>query len=123
MDELKKMFEKIVREEVATSLQRPVPHRWHELILDPTSREFSMSRLCFGILISGIAAMDIMAVYLGLAGELPDAWVPHLTSMNTAALVSVAGVYGFNSLAGAAGGIKERFQNWIGGKTNEFPGE
>jgi hypothetical protein len=122
MNELKDMFEKIVREEVATTLQRPLPHRWTEAITDPSSGEFSMSRICFGILVAGIVAMDAMAVYLGLKGQLPEAWVPHLTTMNTAALVSVAGVYGFNSLAGAAVGAKERIQAWMG-KTNEFPGE
>jgi len=101
MEELKGLFEKIIREEVATALKQPPPHRLAEFFTDPGSREYSMSRLCFGLLILGILALDAMAVLLGLLGRLPDSWVGHLTTMNTVALASVAGVYGANSVAGA----------------------
>ena len=70
MEELKGLFEKIIREEVATALKQPPPHRLAEFFTDPGSREYSMSRLCFGLLILGILALDAMAVLLGLLGRL-----------------------------------------------------
>ena len=77
MQELKQMFEKIIREEVATALKQPPPHRLAEVFTDPGSREYSMSRLCFGLLILGILALDAMSVFLGLLGRLPDACDHH----------------------------------------------
>jgi len=60
---------------VAMALKQPPPHRLAEFFTDPGSREYSMSRLCFGLLILGILALDIMSVLLGLLGRLPDSWV------------------------------------------------
>jgi hypothetical protein len=113
MQELKQMFEKIIREEVATALSQPPPHRLAEFFTDPGSREYSMSRLCFGLLILGILALDAMSVILGLLGRLPDAWVGHLTTMNTVALASVAGVYGANSVVGAWRNVGEKIKNLL----------
>jgi len=113
MQELKQMFEKIIREEVATALKQSPPHRLAEFFTDPGSREYSMSRLCFGLLILGILALDVMSVLLGLLGRLPDAWVGHLTTMNTVALASVAGVYGANSVVGAWRNIGEKVKHLL----------
>jgi hypothetical protein len=126
MEELKGLFEKIIREEVATALKQPPPHRMAEFFTDPGSREYSMSRLCFGLLILGILALDAMAVLLGLLGRLPDSWVGHLTTMNTVALASVAGVYGFNSTVGAwrnAGEKVKHLLNSNGKGKLDFPDE
>lgn len=127
MQELKQMFEKIIREEVATALKQPPPHRLAEFFTDPGSREYSMSRLCFGLLILGILALDAMSVLLGLLGRLPDAWVGHLTTMNTVALASVAGVYGANSVVGAWRSVGEKVKHLLSasGKetTPDFPDE
>ena len=127
MEELKGLFEKIIREEVATALKQPPPHRLAEFFTDPGSREYSMSRLCFGLLILGILALDAMAVLLGLLGRLPDSWVGHLTTMNTVALASVAGVYGANSVAGAWQRVGDKVKHLlrIPGKeaTVDFPDE
>jgi hypothetical protein len=127
MQELKQMFEQIIREEVATALNQPPPHRLAEFFTDPGSREYSMSRLCFGLLILGILALDAMSVLLGLLGRLPDAWVGHLTTMNTVALASVAGVYGANSVVGAWRSVGEKVKHLLSttGKepTSDFPDE
>jgi len=127
MQELKQMFEKIIREEVATALKQPPPHRLAEFFTDPGSREYSMSRLCFGLLILGILALDAMSVLLGLLGRLPDAWVGHLTTMNTVALASVAGVYGANSVVGAWRSVGEKVKHLLsmpGKETSpDFPDE
>ena len=127
MQELKQMFEKIIREEVATALKQPPPHRLAEFFTDPGSREYSMSRLCFGLLILGILALDAMSIILGLLGRLPDAWAGHLTTMNTVALVSVAGVYGANSVVGAWRKVGEKIKHLLStyGKetTPDFPDE
>jgi len=127
MNELKGVFERIIREEVATALIQPPPHRLAEFFTDPASREYSMSRLCFGLLILGILALDAMAVLLGLLGRLPDSWVGHLTTMNTVALASVAGVYGANSLAGAWQRVGDKVKHLLLTPGNEgmhgLPGE
>jgi len=127
MEELKGLFEKIIREEVATALKQPPPHRLAEFFTDPGSREYSMSRLCFGLLILGILALDAMAVLLGLLGRLPDSWVGHLTTMNTVALASVAGVYGANSVAGAWQRVGDKVKQLLStpgkGSMPEFPDE
>lgn len=127
MEELKGLFEKIIREEVATALKQPPPHRLAEFFTDPGSREYSMSRLCFGLLILGILALDAMVVLLGLLGRLPESWVGHLTTMNTVALASVAGVYGANSVAGAWQRVGDKFKDLLRmpgkGTTPEFPDE
>lgn len=114
MVELKGMFKTILREEVRKALRQPTPNSWKELIIDPTSQQLSMSRLCFGALILGILILDFTASILWLQGNLEKEVVPPICGMNTAALVSVAGVYGFNSVAGAARGIKEKVQSWLG---------
>jgi hypothetical protein len=127
MEELKGLFEKIIREEVATTLKQPPPHRLAEFFTDPGSREYSMSRLCFGLLILGILALDVMAVLLGLIGRLPDSWVGHLTTMNTVALASVAGVYGANSVVGAWRNVGDKVKHLLStpgkGSLPDFPDE
>jgi hypothetical protein len=127
MQELKQMFEKIIREEVVAALKQPPPHRLAEFFTDPGSREYSMSRLCFGLLILGILALDAMSVILGLLGRLPDAWVVHLTTMNTVALASVAGVYGANSVVCAWRNLGEKAKHLLSTPSKEtepdFPDE
>jgi hypothetical protein len=113
MQELRQMFERIMRE--------PPPHRLAEFFTDPASGEYSMSRLCFGLLILGILSLDIMAVFLGLWGRLPDAWVGHLTTMNTVALASVAGVYGANSVVGAWRSVGEKVKHLLRTPGKETP--
>jgi len=86
-----------------------------------------MSRLCFGLLILGILALDVTSVLLGLLRRLPDAWVGHLTTMNTVALASVAGVYGDNSVVGALRNVGERVKLFLSPPSKEgtpdFPDE
>ncbi len=60
-------------------------------------------------------------------GRLPDACVGHLTTMNTVALTSVAGVYGANSVVGAWRSVGEKVRHLLNtpGKETEpdFPDE
>lgn len=63
----------------------------------------------------------------GRLGRLPDAWVGHLTTMNTVALASVAGVYGANSVVGAWRKVGEKVKHLLStpgkGSTPDFPDE
>jgi hypothetical protein len=74
-----------------------------------------------------ILALDAMSVLLGLLGRLPDAWVGHLTTMNTVALASVAGVYGANSVVGAWRNVGEKVKHLLSTPDTEtspdFPDE
>ena len=60
-------------------------------------------------------------------GRLPDAWVGHLTTMNTVALASVAGVYGANSVVGAWRSVDEKVKHLLRtpgkGGMPDFPDE
>lgn len=68
-----------------------------------------------------------MSVLLGLTGRLPDAWVGYLTTMNTVALASVAGVYGANSVVGAWRSMDEKVRHLLSapgkGSMPDFPDE
>lgn len=66
--------------------------KWADLIVDPASDQLSMSRLCFG---------GIVAVLLGVSGVL--VWqgkVSECTDLLKTALITTAGLYGANSVAG-----------------------
>jgi len=98
--ELRSLFEEIVRDEVRQALAAPRPHSWVELVTDPTSKELSMSRLAIGVLVLDMTAVLICSA-LGLLN--PEKLSP-ITTMFSATIASVAGIYGLNSLAGAIGG-------------------
>jgi hypothetical protein len=98
--ELRGLFEEIVRNEVRQALAAPRPHSWVELVTDPTSKELSMSRLAIGILVLDMTAVLVCSA-LGLLN--PEKLSP-ITTMFSATVASVAGIYGLNSLAGAIGG-------------------
>jgi len=98
--ELRGLFEEIVRDEVRQALAAPRPHSWVELVTDPTSKELSMSRLAIGILVLDMTAVLVCSA-LGLLN--PEKLSP-ITTMFSATVASVAGIYGLNSLAGAIGG-------------------
>ncbi|MBM4273679.1 MAG: hypothetical protein FJ134_04335 [Deltaproteobacteria bacterium] len=98
--ELRGLFEEIVRDEVRQALAAPRPHSWVELVTDPTSKELSMSRLAIGVLVVDMTAV-LACSALGLLN--PEKLSP-ITTMFSATVASVAGIYGLNSLAGAIGG-------------------
>ena len=99
--DLQGVFERVVREEAQKALQIIPPHRLSELVTDPSSGDLSMSRLAMGLLILAVLAVDGSSIYLMLNGRFSEAWFPPLSTMNTAALASVATIYTLNSAAGA----------------------
>ena len=105
MTELQEILERIVREEVRRTLDRPPPRRFVEFLSDPTSGQLSMSRLCLGLLVLGCLSLVVLT-----ASNLLD--VKELSPLGTlyaATVASVAAIYGANSVAGA----------WQGGKLAE----
>jgi hypothetical protein len=101
------ILRRVVREEVLAGIVAP-RHSASEFWTDPSSGQFSMSRLGMGLLIMGVLVVDMASVFLMLTGQFEKPWFEPLGTMNTAALASVAAVYTFNSAAGALGTAKER---------------
>lgn len=97
VEALGRMYERIIREEVRAALKAPPAHRWAELITDPGSRELSMSRLCIGVLVGNVSLVIWAAVF----GIIKPEMVAALGNLLTSTVVSVASIYGANSVANA----------------------
>lgn len=109
LDGMGKLLERIIREEVREALKTPSPHRLAELITDPGSGEYSMSRLCLGVLVSGVMVVIVAAV----AGVVSAQMVSALGGMLTSVILGVAGIYGANSALNA-------WRNGLQGKAKEL---
>lgn len=97
VEALGRMYERIIREEVRAALKAPQPHRLSEFLTDPGSGEFSMSRLCLGVLVGNVSLVIWAAVF----GLIKPEMVAALGNLLTSTVVSVAGIYGANSVANA----------------------
>ena len=74
-----------------------------EAITDPTSKELSMARIGMGAMVCMMVLLDLVSIYLMLAGRFQKEWFAPLSIMNSAALGSLALVYFGNSTTGAWG--------------------
>ena len=72
-----------------------------ESITDPSSHELSMSRIGMGIMVGMMMLIDLMSLYLMLAGRFQKEWFRSLAVMNSSTVASLALVYYGNSKAGA----------------------
>jgi hypothetical protein len=100
--ELRGLFEEIVREELRRALTVHQAHSCLELITDPASKELSMPRLAMGILVVDVTVILALAA----SGLLNPEKLSPITTMFSATVASVAGIYGLNSFAGAGSGNK-----------------
>jgi hypothetical protein len=100
--ELRGLFEEIVREEVRRALTVHQAHSCLELITDPASKELSMSRLAMGVLVLDMTAILALAA----SGLLNPEKLSPITTMFSGTVASVAAIYGLNSFAGAGSGNK-----------------
>jgi hypothetical protein len=72
-------------------------HKLSEFVIDPGSREFSMSRLCLGVLV----LMDVAWAIACILGLPPHPLVSPVCSLLGTVTGAVCGVYGVNSFGGA----------------------
>ena len=74
-------------------------HRLKEFIIDPSSREFSMSRICLPV----ILLIDFIWMLVCIKGVPPTGAMSPVSSMLGIATGAVCGVYGVNSGGGSFG--------------------
>ncbi|MDI6752792.1 MAG: hypothetical protein QME78_00170 [Thermodesulfobacteriota bacterium] len=67
--------------------------KWREFLIDPSSGQLSMSRLCYGIIAASLLVFAGGLLWQGKAEALVD--------LLKTALITTAGLYGANSVAGA----------------------
>ena len=72
-------------------------HKLSEFVTDPSSGEFSMSRLCLGVLVF----MDMAWAITCIMGLPPESLVSPVCSLLSTVTGAVCGVYGVNSFSGA----------------------
>jgi len=85
-----------------------------ESITDPSSRELSMSRIGMGIMVGMMALIDLVSLYLMLAGKFQKEWFRSLAVMNSSTVASLALVYYGNSKAGALKSWKDKILGTLG---------
>jgi hypothetical protein len=78
-----------------------------ESITDPSSQELSMSRIGMGVMVGMMVLIDLVSIYLMLAGRFQKEWFGPLAVMNSSTVASLGLVYYGNSKAGAGG-----LENW-----------
>jgi len=86
-----------------------------EAICDPTSKELSMSRIGMGVMVGMMVLIDLVSIYLMLAGRFQKEWFGPLAVMNSSTVASLGLVYYGNSKAGALGEWKDRLFGNPGG--------
>ena len=79
-----------------------------ESITDPSSRELSMSRIGMGIMVGMMVLIDLVSIYLMLAGRFQKEWFGPLAVMNSSTVASLGLVYYGNSKAGALENWKDK---------------
>lgn len=67
--------------------------KWRQFLTDPSSGQLSMSRLCYGIITVSLLGFSIGLLWQGKAEALTD--------LLKTALITTAGLYASNSVAGA----------------------
>ena len=85
-----------------------------ESITDPSSRELSMSRIGMGIMVGMMMFIDLVSLYLILAGRFQKEWFSPLAVMNSSTVASLALVYYGNSKAGAPKSWKDKILGTLG---------
>jgi len=78
-----------------------------ESITDPSSHELSMSRIGMGIMVGMMVLIDLVSLYLMLAGRFQKEWFGPLAVMNSSTVGSLGLVYYGNSKAGALENLKD----------------
>jgi hypothetical protein len=79
-----------------------------EAICDPTSKELSMSRIGMGVMVGMMVLIDLVSIYLMLAGRFQKEWFGPLAVMNSSTVASLGLVYYGNSKAGALENWKDK---------------
>jgi hypothetical protein len=77
-------------------------------VRDPTSNQFSASRLGMLLMVFMMVVLDINSIYLMLYGGFMKEWFAPLATMNSATVGSLALVYASNSATGAFGAWKNK---------------
>ena len=85
-----------------------------ESITDPSSHELSMSRIGMGIMVGMMMLIDLVSLYLMLAGRFQKEWFSPLAVMNSSTVASLALVYYGNSKAGALKSWKDKLLGTLG---------
>lgn len=90
-------------------------HKLVEAVTDPASKELSMSRIGMGVMVAMMVLIDLVSLYLMLAGRFHKEWFGPLALMNSSTVGSLGLVYYGNSKAGALGEWKDKLFGTPGG--------
>jgi len=85
-----------------------------ESITDPSSRELSMSRIGMGIMVGMMVLIDLVSLYLMLAGRFQKEWFSPLAVMNSSTVASLALLFYSISQAGALKTWKDKILGTMG---------